>query len=340
MKRKLFISALVIGATTSLNAQFTQANEPVIGNTINMFVCDSFASALPTATGTGQTWNYSTLTNYAGITKTVACLATSATANAADFPSSTKAIEIPGFLSRFLTSSATSLNSKGFVFTDPAVGDIIVKLDVNDQIVMTYPFALTNVTNDPFEGSVSGGPLPAPAATTGTSITTFDGAGTLTVGTASLANTNRTKSVITATADLGFLGTVDLVATQYEYYNAVTSNLPVFIHSTLSIAIAGGSPNEQTLVLSYLEPSSVIGVEESNQLNFVMFPNPAEESVSLLGLTANSTINVIDLNGKVVYSTVASSETAVLNVTDLTSGIYSVQIISENGMGVQKLQVK
>ena len=97
-----------------VNAQLTQLNEPIIGNSINMYVCDSNATSLSSITGNGITWDYSTIGAYPSKFKTIEVVDPTSTAQSSEFPTSTKATKIQNFITSYWTSTSNKRESQGF----------------------------------------------------------------------------------------------------------------------------------------------------------------------------------------------------------------------------------
>ncbi len=332
--KKTLLSITLLSAL-GLNAQtFTQANEPIISDNLNMFVRDSNANAYSSTTGSGVTWDYASIVGYSGATKLVTVVAPSSTLYSSDFPGTTKAIEIPGFITSFNYSTASAAFSKGFVYdAGGALGVIVVKLDGDDQKVMDYPFNFNSSTFDNIAGTAVTGAF-GNIALTGTSVTSFDGIGTLnTAAGISYTDVKRVKSVVNASGTVLILGAVDLQRTQYEYYVAGTS-LPVFIHSTLDIIVGGGAPQTTSLVLS---KDNVAGLNE-NSIEFGLFPNPATDVVTISGVE-NGTAEIVEFNGKTVVSTSINGNTSV-STADLKAGMYVVKVSTEAGTSSSKLIIE
>lgn len=332
----LLATSLITGAAFG---QFTQANEPAIGANTTLYVVDSNATNYASVTGTGVTWDYSTIQGYQSApTKVIAVVAPSSTPSASNFTSSQKAIQIPNFITTYFTSTTSDRVSQGFSFQDPSAGSIDVVLNSNSELLMNYPFAVTNTLTDAFSGSAYTNALPGQAIpTSGTITASVDGSGTLKLSsTVTLSNVLRYKIVEHATANAGFL-TVNIDRVQYEYYDLANSSLPVFVHSALTIDM--GSPTTQTLVMSSVQPTTALGLNDLSGKEFGMYPNPANESVTLAGLSGNETISIIDLAGKTVYSVTASNSTQTLNVSDIQAGIYNVVVISNGVKTTKKLTI-
>lgn len=333
MKLNLLLAASLI--TGAAFGQFTQSNEPVVGSYMTMYLLDSNAVNYSAVTGTGVTWDYSTTPGIAGETKVVTVSLPSATANGSDYPNSTWAVDIADFMTSYYTSSASSRISQGFAFDGGnGAGTVRVVFDggSDDALIMNYPYAVTNTLTDAFAGSAitdNFGTL----ATSGGVTTIVDGQGTLKLNAATtLSNVTRFKLNDQATAVIPIpgLGNVVMERTQYEYYTMTNPYLPVLVHSTLVITLAG-SPTTQHIVMSSVAPDEYLDVADNNKIAFGIYPNPANESVVISGLTGNEMISIVDMAGRTVLTAQNTGVSQTLNVADFQAGIYNV-VVSANGI--------
>lgn len=325
----LLATSLITGAAFG---QFTQANEPTIGDTKNMYVVDSNYTNYAMTTGTGVTWNYSSIGTYpTPVTKQVSVITPQAPYASADF-----GIEIPNFVTGYYTSTASSRNCIGFTFQEPSVGAIDVILSTNDELVMNYPFAVNGTLTDAFSGTADT-PLGA-IPLTGNVNALVDGSGTLQLEGTTISNVLRYKIIESATANAGPFGNIQMDRIQYEYYDLANSSLPVFIHSTLTIT-SGGSATTQKLVLSSVLPTGTASLEGNNSVAFGMYPNPANESLTFSGLSGNETVSIVDMAGKTVLPAQNLTGSQTLNVSDIEAGIYNVVVIANGNKTVKKLTI-
>ena len=71
---------------------------------------------------------------------------------------------------------------------------------------------------------------------------------------------------------------------------------------------------------------------EAHSLNlWKMFPNPAKESLILSNLPNNSCVEIFDITGKKLFSSVVNNEQTIFNTTHFESGVYFIQVI-DNGV--------
>ncbi len=340
MKRTLLLATLAfsfLGNTQSL----TQANEPVIGDNLSMFLCDSFTIDYAGISGTGVTWDYSTLLGIPNQTRLVEALDATTAANAADFPSSVKAIKVESSMNSYITSTATERTSQGFVFNEPSLGDVVAKFSTDNEILLTYPFSFGSVSTDNFAGTVSyvlGTPTTSPM--TGNVYSTIDGQGTMLFpGAITVPNVLRYHIIDTSVVTGTFLGDLEIIRNQFEYYIS-TSNLPIFTISKLTIQVVGGAEpiNEFSLVLSSYAPSGYLAIEENNSIDFSVYPNPSTDLVTIRGEFSDATGQVIDQSGRVLSSFNVSNNTTV-DVSSYENGVYFLRI-TDNDKTTTKTIVK
>jgi hypothetical protein len=80
--------------------------------------------------------------------------------------------------------------------------------------------------------------------------------------------------------------------------------------------------------------------ESEPDSHFSIYPNPATDWVSVIntGLTDIEAISVYDMNGKIIISETVPVN--FLNVSEMSSGMYIVKIISRSESRLIKLLVK
>lgn len=341
MKKTLLFAVLSLAFYG--NSQMTQANEAAIGTTVSMFLCDSFATNLDGVNGASAIWDYTTLGGYDNEFRDVSVVDASTTTYASDFPTSATAITVGTNLTSYYNSTASERSSQGFVFSEPSLGDVIAQFNGNEEIVATYPFAFGNTVNDGFSGTINY-LTTLSASATGSGYASVDGEGTLNLPNGvSLTNVIRYKLIDTSWATITLpipLGDMEFIRSQYEYFDYSSSNLPVFIHSTIKVQNVGAtSPlSEQSLVLSAYEPG-YLNVQDAVNVEFSVYPNPASDAITISGnLEANSNATVIDQSGRVVISSTVSNGSSI-NISALETGVYFVQI-ENNGLTITKSIIK
>jgi hypothetical protein len=85
-----------------------------------------------------------------------------------------------------------------------------------------------------------------------------------------------------------------------------------------------------------LENVTAVNEVSSNKTVYTLYPNPAKGIVSING-PEYSHVDVIDLNGKIVYST--SQANNFIQTAGIANGVYIVRITANNTAYQQKLVV-
>ena len=81
--------------------------------------------------------------------------------------------------------------------------------------------------------------------------------------------------------------------------------------------------------------SPVLATSNLAKKDYYFSPNPASSFTRVVGVILN--VNIYDLSGKVVLTI---PNTGVLDVSGLTSGVYNVEIISDNGVNNSRLAIQ
>ncbi|NRA12486.1 MAG: T9SS type A sorting domain-containing protein [Crocinitomicaceae bacterium] len=341
MKKTLLFTFLF--ASVAANAQMTSANEPALGETSTMFLCDSLSPNLDAIAGSAVTWDYTGLVGYQGEVRVVDVVAPASTPFAASYSTSTKAFQVENALTTYFTSSAGDRTSQGFQFYEVSFGDVLATYTTDEQTMVTYPFALGNSVVDSYEGDVAYtyNGFPVSEALVGNAYAWIDGSGTLDLPNGvSLSNVIRYKSIDTAATTVPLLGAAELMRTQYEYYDYADQNLPVFIHTTISLALpGGGTPLASiTMVLSKYE-ANYVGINDITEFTFSVYPNPATDLVSVKGnFSAEATGSIIDQSGRVLRTMNVQNGQSI-DISDLAVGSYFFAI-EDNGFVTTKTIVK
>ena len=337
MKKLVLILSLSISFMG--NTQLNQTNEPAINESTNMFFCDSFTVDYAGITGPAVMWDYTNLVGISGEMRMMTMFDATLTPDAASFPSSTKALGIESFITSYFSSSATERVSQGFQFTEQSFGNVIAKFDTDAETVITYPFAYGNTLIDVFSGEVTSAIGTTPL--TGKVNATIDGEGTLNLPLGiSLPNVIR-YHIVDSTFTSTFIGDIEVIRNQYEYYDLANGNLPVLLLTKLTIQNAGSSApiSEVSLVLSEYPTEQFLAIEENTSANFNVYPNPSIDNISIDGkFSINATGIIIDQSGRIISSFELNNENTI-DISSLASGLYQLTII-DNGARTSKTIVK
>lgn len=340
MKKPLLITFVL--ASTLASAQMTTANEPVIGDLETLFVVDSFATNYSGVTGTGVTWDYSTIQGYNGSTSDVEVKDPAGEPFTTDFPGATKVISVGGTFNTYLSSTASERVSQGFHLEEASLGDVLAKYGNDQLITLTYPFDFGSTISDTYDGNLelTFNGFPVNEALTGTANSQIDGTGTLLYPDGSSATgVIRYHSLDSAVTTLPIIGAVDVIRDQYEYYDYSVSDLPVFMHISIIIVQSGATTpvSELNLVLSKYDGTN--SINELAEINFSIAPNPAQDEVTVIGeFSSDATAQLTDQSGRVL-STFDVQNGQSVDLSGMASGLYLITI-QDGGVATTKTIVK
>lgn len=105
------------------------------------------------------------------------------------------------------------------------------------------------------------------------------------------------------------------------------------------IAVNGsGTGGDETVTTSTSASASTLGLDEENILAFDIFPNPAQDflTIQLPNEIMNGSIEVFDFLGRLVKSKQINKVDNKLNLNHLSQGVYLIRLISEGKIAVRK----
>jgi hypothetical protein len=118
-------------------------------------------------------------------------------------------------------------------------------------------------------------------------------------------------------------------------YTAPSSGVYYFAFNDVTPIITAAT----SLRLDTVSITSVLGTNSYTDLNFSLTPNPTKDIVNVSNTSASiNSIEVTDLNGRVVktVNAIDASNTQV-NISDLSSGVYMMKIVSDQGTTTKKV---
>lgn len=116
-----------------------------------------------------------------------------------------------------------------------------------------------------------------------------------------------------------------------DFYNGVDEALGIALQTDNKIVVAGKSRNDANFNLTVVryDPSLVYttGIDNTKaNAALTVFPNPANNTLFICGLTKKANVFIYDLVGQLVASSLLTSENGSIDVSALQSGIYVIRI--------------
>ena len=341
MKKALLFSAVFSGLAASAQT-FTAADTLQPGMSTVFYVMDSSAVSMSAVTGTGVTWDYSTLYGELGVaTNTDNVILASTAPHASTFTNAEYNDDLATFASIYFSNSPDSTTIYGYVFTLDTY-EVIIHHSGNPLKALTYPIAVGGTYADVTAGVVDVNSGFATGTTTGTATVTVDGFGTLNVSGDSYTNVIRVKLVenISTALVIPFVGTDNGTVTRtiYSYYQLGTDKQAIFMHGT--VVIASTLLNDSYTSVYYAFEPEYASVAEVNNGTFGVYPNPANTMVSITTDGTAEQLNVFNTAGQLVASVINPTATEMIDVTNFVAGMYVIQITNDGVVTEDKLIVE
>jgi len=338
MKKIFFLASLLVGSN-SFGQLMLQTSDPAAGTTSNLYLADSNAVKYENITGTGVTWDYSTIlgvdTDGDGNPEVRTLSVATVDPNSADtlFPGATKKYIVNDQIITYYNTTDTTRISQGFKFVEPTLGDVFNFWDTIPQLLNTYPFDLGSTSYAPMSGRIYSynATVSIDTFAVGTASATIDGVGTLKLGAVDYPNTFRyhfqdtINSYVTINI-LGISSPVVLNRDVYEYYNYATSPLPIFVIYSVNNSILN-VPNN--IVLTRELPTEIVGINEVLTNELVAYPNPSND-IFTVNLPVGSKSFVYNQLGEKLFDLQSNK----IDLSKYAKGIYFLSIEKD---GVSKI---
>ncbi len=292
--------------------------------TFGTYQCDS-TGITAGGNGSGQSWNYASLTEHLSTLKTYSTLTSF---NAAYNPADVSVGSGPNN-TLYYRSATTKLNYYG---GDLTIGAFVLNVKyANPAIFALYPMSLNSSTTSITSGSINAtAPLALSGTFNGTCNVTADATGTLTLPSKTFTNVIRVVTSQTISSTLAGGATVNLLV--YDYYSPDNTKAPLFSINTSTISSLLGGTSIQTLV-NVMQNYNVVGVNETQKLNIELsvFPNPATTIINFSTASLEATkIIAFDMTGKIVATEAFEMGKSKINTSNLSSGVYMYQVMDKN----------
>ncbi len=135
------------------------------------------------------------------------------------------------------------------------------------------------------------------------------------------------NSIINEMGDYTF---TDITAGIYEYI----INAPGFIEVSDEAEVT-----EEMMIEVVMEEETEPNVIETEDISLKIYPNPVRGNLYIEADSEIKSVQMVDMLGQVVYSSVVNNLIYEMNISGLTDGIYLVQIMTQNGLITHRIQV-
>jgi hypothetical protein len=86
--------------------------------------------------------------------------------------------------------------------------------------------------------------------------------------------------------------------------------------------------------------AAVVGISENTMGMFHVFPNPASEMVTIFNIPQDTSVEICDLTGKTVFSSMVSEDSVQIDVSTAVNGVYFVKVSHNGTVSTEKLVIQ
>ena len=329
MKTPLLLLGICIGFN-SMAQSFDIDDTLSTGDMNTYYVLDSNALNLSEVTGTGVTWDYSTIGAVDTDPNANNIIDRSASYFDEYYPSADYCELFENSVYTFFSNDADAeeVNVHGFVFQE-IENDFIIAYDVDPLVSAKFPMNYGVTYTDDIAGRAIL-PLADEVDITGTATVNVDGSGTLIVGDVTYTDVVRVHTVEDSEGFVVVFGvTITITRDSYVYY-AEGTDMPVFIYANVDAGLGIAGDFGFTAVYSANEITEGVGVNNyANQdVELSVYPNPSTNGLLTI-VTEQGTEQLIVRNslGQIVENLNKPTNTIKLNLNSYENGIYFVEAI-------------
>tara|TARA_R110001592_G_scaffold343413_1_gene634059 strand:- start:2064 stop:3020 length:957 start_codon:yes stop_codon:yes gene_type:complete len=312
---------------TVLKAQTITATgiNPSVGEDYVRVLTPSFSEG---SSGTGQTWDISSIT---GSNSGATVVAVASTPNGANHPLANIAYDDGTNFSYFKTSSS--------VFQFHGIEGSVSMIYSNPEDLLRFPFSYSDSYSDSWTATFTSG---LDFYRSGETTVTADGTGSLITPNGTISNVLRIHSVqvYTDSADLGGAPyIINYTNDQYFWYKD-GNHFPLASTYTLTSSVSGPTTGGFYTDLN-------VGIKENSLLSksLKLSPNPATDFVQIsVDMEKNDkvVISIINMIGEEVYykEYLSGNQSFNINTKNLDKGVYFVRVGVNGGFASKKLIVQ
>jgi hypothetical protein len=90
------------------------------------------------------------------------------------------------------------------------------------------------------------------------------------------------------------------------------------------LVVADPRTDSSVIYIDNIRWSQVTSVPVNSISGFSVFPNPASDYINIQGISGKTSINIIDLQGRILKTIHSQSSVAIIDISDLRSGMYLI----------------
>ena len=217
----------------------------------------------------------------------------------------------------------------------------------NKKTLLTFPFTYNTTFNDTYDATVAGG---LPSTITGTTGGSGDSYGTLKLPGGTYNNTLRVAVTDNSSQNLPTVGVIFYYTSSTYYWYDASNNLPLFYY-VFSTTSASFDPVVHKSIALYLLTSNPTNINKENEsISLNLYPNPTNNNTPItLSYSIQKASDVVisvfnnigqEVSNNTFASQIPGNHIENLQLENLSKGIYTVKIQTDNSFVCKKLVIQ
>jgi len=83
-----------------------------------------------------------------------------------------------------------------------------------------------------------------------------------------------------------------------------------------------------------------VGVETNQQTKISIYPNPANDNINIVANANITSIDILNITGQTIFKFKPNTNVTLINIENLSSGIYFINIKTDNAAFKERLIVE
>lgn len=327
MKKITFLVACFAASSFGTKAQIIESNWlPEAGISNSSYQSNNASDFMPGAAGEGQTWDFSGLTSNGMMSSSI--IEASAANGASEFSDANLAFT-DGSVAEYFSTNASAYQSWGFYSGSGDEANYEIYSDAKD--LLRFPIGLGQTYTDDFSAERRASGMSFSIFKNGSINVDVDGSGSLITPQGTFENVLRIKTTETyqmvglpPTPGSSTSGTI----VTYSFISADFPGVYLLEYSTLEDGI-----NAPVTEISYADVSTVGFRTSIENPGVNLYPNPVVDRLTVRMRDGIQSVNIYAANGRRMDSRVISRSltTYVLDVSNLTTGVYLAKVVGRQG---------
>jgi hypothetical protein len=152
-----------------------------------------------------------------------------------------------------------------------------------------------------------------------------------------VTNTTNTSTGVNVLTTKTGINNITYISETLDFTPTTTGNYYIGFHNNTPAAT--GATSNNLIFIDTFSVTNNLSNDNFSTIDFSVYPNPANDVVNVSNSSNAiiSTIEMTDLNGRVVKNVTLNATEGQINISDLSTGVYMMNVTSDQGSSIKKV---